>query len=182
VPAKGARLVVDASVAGAAGGRTATAPTATRCRDFLETLRQETRCCIVMPPKLKDEWDKHKSVFASRWLVAMASRGRVIFIDVPLSNKMRREIERVAATKKSEVNALRKDFHLVEAAIAHDETVVSLDELVRRLFKAAALGVAAIKKVVWVNPVNSAEQPLVWLRSGTKAENVRMLGYVEPES
>ena len=59
---------------------------------------------------------------------------------------------------------------------------VSLDELVRRLFKAAALGVAAIKKVVWVNPVNSAEQPLVWLRSGAKAENVRMLGYVEPES
>jgi len=183
VPVKRARrLVVDASVAGAAGGKTATAPTSTGCRNFLLTLRQETDCCVVMPPKLKDEWDKHKSVFASRWLVAMASRGRVIFIDVPLSNRMRREIERVAATKRSEVDALRKDFHLVEAAIAHDRTVVSLDELVRRLFKAAALSVAAIKRVVWVNPVNAAEQPLVWLRNGAKAENVRMLGYVEPES
>ena len=80
------------------------------------------------------------------------------------------------------MDALRKDFHLIEAAIAHDRTVVSLDELVRRLFKAAALSVAAIKRVVWVNPVNAAEQPLVWLRNGAKAENVLMLGYVEPES
>ena len=183
MPAKGARrLVVDASVAGAAGGRTATAPIATRCRDFLETLRQETRCCIVLPPKLNEEWEGHMTPFASRWLKAMARRGRVVVDDVPLSNRMRREIEHIAATKKSEVDALRKDFHLVEAAIAHDRTVVSLDELVRRLFKAAALSVRAIKQVVWVNPVNAAEQPLVWLRSGAKAENVRMLGYVEPES
>jgi len=155
VPAKRARrLVVDASVAGAAGGRTAAAPTATRCRDFLETLRQETRCRIVLPPKLNEEWEGHMTPFASRWLKAMARRGRVVIDDVPLSNKMRREIERVAARKRSEVDALRKDFHLVEAAIAHDRTVVSLDELVRRLFKAAALSVTAIKKVVWVNPVN----------------------------
>ena len=65
----------------------------------------------------------------------MARRGRVVVDDVPLSNRMRREIERVAATKKSEVDALRKDFHLVEAAIAHDRMVVSLDELVEETFQ-----------------------------------------------
>ncbi|HZT57104.1 MAG TPA: hypothetical protein VFA21_00615 [Pyrinomonadaceae bacterium] len=182
MPAKRARrLVVDASVAGAAGGGTATAPTATRCRDFLETLRQETRCCIVLPPKLNDEWERHMTPFASRWLKAMARRGRVIIDDVPPSNRMRREIERAAATKKTEVDALRKDFHLIEAAIAHDRIVVSRDEEVRGLFKAAAASVAAIKKVIWVNPVKPDEQPLVWLRSGAKAENVRTLGYVEPQ-
>lgn len=158
----------------------ATAPTATRCRDFLETLRQETSCRIVLPPKLNDEWERHMTPFASRWLKAMARRGRVVIEDVPPSNRMRREIERVAATKKTEVDALRKDFHLVEAAIAHDRVVISLDELVRRLFKTAAAGVAAIKKVIWVNPVNPNEQPLAWLRSGAKAENVRALDYVEP--
>jgi hypothetical protein len=173
---------VDTSVAGAAGGKTATAPTSTRCRDFLETLRQKTRCSVVMPPKLKDEWERHKSTFASGWLVAMASRRRVFFDDVPPSNKMRREIERVAATSQGEIKALRKDFHLIEAAIATDRNVVSLDETVRRLFRTAARSVAAIEKVVWVNPTNTAEESIAWLQKGTKPENARMLGHKTPES
>lgn len=171
---------MDASVAGAAGGKTATAPTSTRCRDFLLTMRQETGCLVVMPPKLRDEWEAHRSGFARTWLVSMASRRRVLFDDFPPSNRMRRDIESAAATKKSETDALRKDFHLVEAAIGTDKTVVSLDETVRRLFKAAAHGVAAIRKVVWVNPDETAEQPLEWLRGGAKAENARMLGHVKP--
>jgi hypothetical protein len=184
VPVKrGRRLVVDASVAGAAGGKTATAPASTRCRDFLLTLLRETDCCIVMSPKLRDEWDKHQSALASTWLTTMTSRRRVlILVDLPSSNRMRREIERVATKKKSEVDALRKDFHLIEAAIAHDKTVVSSDEIVRRLFKAAAHSVAVIKKVVWVNPVAPAEEPIAWLLGGAKAENIRMLGYVEHET
>lgn len=171
--------MVDASVAGAAGGKTATAPASTRCRDFLLTLRQETECRIVMQPKLKDEWDAHKSLFARTWLTAMVSRGRVIFDEVPPSNRMRREIESSAAANQRDLKALRKDFHLVEAAIATDRTVVSLDETVRRLFKAAAQSVVAIKKVVWVNPSIAAEQPVKWLRNGAKPENARMLGYLE---
>lgn len=183
MPAKRARrLVLDASVAGAAGRKTAMDPTSTDCRKFLLALQQETDCCVVMPPKLKGEWDSHMSSFASTWRNAMARRGRVFFDVVPPSNRMRREIERAAASRKSEVDALRKDFHLIEAAIAHDRIVVSRDEEVRGLFKAAARSVAAIKKVVWVNPVNAAEQPLAWLRDGAKTENARMLGHVEPEA
>lgn len=130
-----------------------------------------------MPPKLKDEWERHKSTFASGWLVSMVSRRRVIFDDVPPSNKMRREIERAAATKPSEVKALRKDFHLIEAAIATDRIVVSLDETVRKLFRTASRSVAAIEKVVWVNPTNTAEESVMWLRRGAKPENARMLGH-----
>jgi hypothetical protein len=77
------------------------------------------------------------------------------------------------------VEALRKDFHLVEAAIATDRTVVSLDEIVRRLLKAAAASVAGIKKVVWVNPDRTAEQAINWLVAGAKPESERMLGHRE---
>lgn len=132
-----------------------------------------------MPPKLKDEWDAHKSLFARTWLTAMASRGRVIFDEVPPGKRMRREIEKAGAANQRDVAALRKDFHLVEAAIATDRTVVSLDETVRQLFMAAAQGVAAITKVVWVNPTITAEQPVTWLKNGAKPENARMLGYLE---
>lgn len=172
---KNRRLVVDASVAAAAGETMA--PTSKRCRDFLMTLRQETDCRVVMPPPLKDEWDAHRSGFARTWLVNMAQRGRVISDPVEPSEKMRRKIESAAATKKKEVDALLKDFHLIEAAIANDRTVVSLDEIVRKLFRAAARSVEAIRKVVWVNPVEPAEDAVVWLKGGAKAEAVRMLGH-----
>ena len=140
-------------------------------------MRQETDCLIIMPPKLRDEWEAHRSGFARAWLVNMTQRRRVVFGDIPPSNRLRREIVGAAATKRSEAEALQKDFHLVEAAIASDRTVVSLDETVRRLFKAAAHGVAAIKKVVWVNPVEPAEEAIEWLRGGAKAEPARMLGH-----
>lgn len=171
---KGRRLVVDASVAAAAGETMA--PTSKRCRDFLLTLRQETDCRVVMPPPLKDEWDAHRSGFARTWLVNMAQRGRVIPDPVEPSDKMRRKIESAAAKKKKEADALLKDFHLIEAAINNDRTVVSLDEIVRRLFKAAAQSVEAIRKVVWVNPVKPAEDAVEWLRGGARAEAARMLG------
>jgi hypothetical protein len=165
---------VDASVAAAAGETLA--PTSKRCRDFLLTLRQETDCRVVMPPSLKDEWDAHRSLFARTWLANMTQRGRVISDAVEPSEKMRRKIESAAATKKREVDALLKDFHLIEAAIANDRTVVSLDEVVRRLFKAAAQGVETIRKVIWVNPTRPAEDAVGWLRGGARAEAARMLG------
>lgn len=113
----------------------------------------------------------------------MASRRRVIFDDVPPSNKMRREIERVAATNPGEIEILRKDFHLIEAAIATDRTVVSLDEAVKRLFRTAALSsVTAIEKIVWVNPTNTAEDSVAWLQKGAKPENTRMLRHNAHES
>ncbi|MCA1614563.1 MAG: hypothetical protein LC795_10580 [Acidobacteria bacterium] len=178
MPAKKARrLVVDASVASAAGGKAATATAPKRCRDFLSTLRDETGCHVVIPPMLRDEWEEHMSGFTRVWLRNMTQRGRVIPRDVVPSTRMRREIVRAAATKKTEADALQKDFHLVEAAIAYDKTVVSLDDEVRRLFKAAARSVIAIKKVVWVNPVEPAEKSIEWLRDGARAEPVRMLSH-----
>jgi hypothetical protein len=177
VPAKrGRRLVVDASVAGAAGGTTATAPDSARCRDFLLTMRDETDCRAVMSDKLKEEWMAHRSRLARTWLVDMVSRRRVIFANVPPSEKMRHKIEDAAVTKKKDADNLLKDYHLVEAATAHDKTVVSLDETVRGLFKAAAQRVEAIRKIVWVNPVKPVEDAVGWLRGGAKAEAVRMLG------
>jgi len=118
------------------------------------------------------------SHFASTWLAAMAARGRVMSDKIGANVVTRREIEGAAATPKK-MTALRKDFHLIEAALANDLSVVSLDEIVRRLFKAAAPAVAAIQKVVWVNPAVPAERPIEWLVKGARAESARMLGHRE---
>lgn len=177
MPARAARrLVIDASVGGAAGGKTATAPTSTNCRDFLLAVRRG-RYRVVMTAQLRREWDEHKSVFARTWLTAMVTRGDVIFLDIPASNKLRREIEQAGAMRAAEVKAMRKDFHLLEAALATEQNVISLDEIVRALFAAAAGQVVAIKNLVWVNPDKPEEEAIVWLEKNAKRERKRMLGF-----
>jgi hypothetical protein len=72
---------------------------------------------------------------------------------------------------------MRKDYHLLEAAIATDHSVVSLDETVRVLFASAAGSIVALKNVVWVNPDKAGEKSIDWLERNAKPERKRMLGH-----
>ncbi len=107
----------------------------------------------------------------------MKSHGDVIFPDVQASNKLRREIEQVVAPSAAELRAMRKDYHLLEAALATDQNVISLDEIVRALFDTAAVSVVALKNIVWVNPDKATEEPIAWLEKNAKPERKRMLGF-----
>jgi hypothetical protein len=70
-----------------------------------------------------------------------------------------------------------KDIHLLEAALATDRTIVSLDEnTARKYFIQAAQEIEALKTVVWVNPDVDEEQPIAWLLAGAPDEKERMLG------
>jgi hypothetical protein len=138
------RLVVDASVASAAGQTLY--PSSFRSREFLaEVLKISHR--IVMTAALAEEWDKHQSLFALRWRAQMRSQAKIIdFVDV----------ENVDV--RSEVTmslGVMKDLHLVEAALATDKLVVSLDD------RAVADGGHAI----------------YWLRAGANPVERWKLGY-----
>jgi hypothetical protein len=63
-------LVVDASVARAAGSLESKHPTGILCRDFLMGVRSVCHR-IVWTEAIKVEWDKHDSVFARQWRVSM---------------------------------------------------------------------------------------------------------------
>ncbi len=70
-----------------------------------------------------------------------------------------------------------KDACLIEATLATDRTVASLDERVRGLFGQAAGQVGELRTIVWVNPEREEETPLLWLKRGAPAEPERTLGY-----
>lgn len=72
------RLVIDASVARAAGGEDAKNETSKSCRNFLAKV-MAISYQIVMTPELKAEWDKHKSVFAQRWLSSMVAKKKLVY-------------------------------------------------------------------------------------------------------
>jgi hypothetical protein len=73
-----------------------------------------------------------------------------------------------------------KDIHLVEAARATDEAVLSLDDTVRNLLAAASQRVRALRKIVWVNPGTAGESACTWLRSGAPPDKELQLGASTP--
>ncbi|HKV39172.1 MAG TPA: hypothetical protein VJX67_08160 [Blastocatellia bacterium] len=155
------RLVVDASVASAAG-RTQH-PTSFRSREFLGEVLKISHCA-VMTATLAGEWDKHQSLYAARWRADMRSRNKIVDLIALQNDDVRRQVQ---ISK-----AIEKDLHLIEAALATDKIVISLDDRAQ-----AGLCVDATKEVVWVNAVAEGGHAIYWLRDGAPPKNEWKLGY-----
>jgi len=65
----------------------------------------------------------------------------------------------------------------VEAALAADLIVVSLDETVRGLLKGVSAQVTEVRPVTWANPDKEDEGCIAWLEGGAEVEGHRQLGY-----
>ncbi len=68
-----------------------------------------------------------------------------------------------------------KDLHLIDAAMATDRSIVSLDDTVRKLFADLSDMVGELRNIVWVNPAEENERPVEWLLDGAPAEEERLL-------
>jgi len=175
VPSKVSRaLVVDASVARSSGGEEATYPTSKNCRDCLKTILALPHR-VVMSQPITDEWNKHKSAFARGWLVSMTARRRILRVEPEPLEELRQKLQEIAGRQK-DADAMLKDFHLIEAALVTDQTVIALDEIVRTLFGTSCQTVGQMKSIVWVNPDKPEEQPFAWLEAGAEPEKHRQLG------
>lgn len=168
------RLVVNASVARAAGGEGATASISINCTEFLETFRDDSPHHVVMTFELSEEWDEHQSNFAAEWLGNMIATRRFHYIELPQNRALYAEIE-ATAVREEDINAMLKDFHLLGAALETGQTIISLDETVRQLFKQASQQVGEIRNIIWVNPDRTEEQPILWLQNGAPPEPHRQL-------
>jgi len=129
-----------------------------------------------MSQPIADEWNKHKSAFARQWLVSMTARKRVVRVEPELLEELRQRLQKIAGSQK-DADAMLKDFHLIEAALVTDQTVIALDEIVRALFSTSCHAVGQMKSVVWVNPDKPEEQSFAWLEAGAEPEKHRQLGF-----
>jgi hypothetical protein len=69
-----------------------------------------------------------------------------------------------------------KDCHLVEAALATDLRVASLDDRVRGHFGRLAGTIDVLRPILWVNPAIAEERVVDWLESGAPDQKRRRLG------
>lgn len=169
-------LVIDASVARASGSEIATYPTSVHCRDFLQTVLSVCHR-VVMTPDIRDEWNKHNSRFAREWLRRMIAKKKLVPLvaDIETSRILWGRVEKLTNNDKQRAEML-KDLCLLEAAIATDKTVISLDDKTARKFfaKAAAEGVL-LEDIVWVNPDKLEEKPIAWLEKGASPDKAKLL-------
>jgi len=106
----------------------------------------------------------------------MQARKKVHHIGDAVDNELRGRIEHASSqAKEYEREAMRKDYRLVEAAIATVRVVISLDEKVRKLFAVATREVGELRFIVWVNPERLEEEPMHWLENGARADRKRLL-------
>ncbi|MBE9225789.1 hypothetical protein IQ264_10175 [Phormidium sp. LEGE 05292] len=168
-------LVIDASVARAAGGESAISKSK-YCRDFLLAVLDISHR-VVMTQDIRKEWDKHQSNFSRTWLRTMIAKKKLEYrSDILINDELWKGVEDFTDFDNQR-KAMVKDLLLIEAALVTDKIIVSLDEVVRKLFHQAAEQVEELRNIVWVNPAKSEEQAISWLESGAAAEQERMLGF-----
>jgi hypothetical protein len=166
-------LVIDASIARAAGSLESTHPTGTRCRQFLQTVRGVCHR-MAWNVAIRQEWDKHQSQFARTWLVSMFNLGKLRSVPDDPSEEFRDAI-REHAPNDGAREAMLKDAHLAEAAMAGDSRVAALDETVRGHFGRLSPAFPTLCQVVWVNPVLEGQPCIDWLKAGAETEPHRLL-------
>ena len=173
------RLVVDASVVRSAGGEGAVHPVAKRCRDFLLTVLFACHRMVVTPD-IEDEWKRHRSAFASKWRYSMYAKKKVVYLADCRDENLRQKI--LAVTRDDPrsdalMEILDKDVHLVEAAIATDKVIFSLDEVAKAAFRRVAASFALVRPVLWVNPSDAShEAATTWLTTGGGQPDLWRLG------
>lgn len=168
----GLAIVVDASVARAAGESGKPQPEACR-QSLLAILNHGYRLAMSAP--LRAEWMKprsdnalpYASLFALRWLTQMQSAGRVEEITLAENSALRQRCLQALQEDRqtvTSVEAVSKDLHLVETALQADRRVLSLDiRIVHHLEKLQEIA-AEICSVMWVHPVKHPAE--AWLREG----------------
>lgn len=158
----GLAVVVDASVARAAGGAGAAHSAACACRDALEALRLAGLRVAFSPP-LHDEWRRHKSAFARKWLASMYARRRVSKMTPAPFEPLRAACASLEERKLQ--RAIEKDAHLVDAAFAADRRVLSSDAEVQRALQMLAEQVVDLQHMLWGDP--ATDGCVACVRAGT---------------
>lgn len=173
----GKRLVIDTNIARAVSE--STNPTSINCRLFINAVR-DLEFRVVITPDLLEEWKRHRSRVFNRWLTAMFARKLDFRIDDVENSKLREQIEQHAATE-TDTREMLKDALLLEAAMATDWIVTSMNETDHQRFKDVSQHIFEIRAILWVNPDIPDENCIQWLEDGAPADDFRKLGYRDDE-
>lgn len=171
----GKALVIDACVARSAG-ETSAYPASVQCRQCLLAIRDHKHY-VVTTQSIKEEWRKHASTFSRRWLVNMTATKRVRVLDSKEIQPIAGLVDYLAQkNSKSDLEAVFKDIHLLEAASMTENRVISSDNKMAEILSNTALEIAALRAILWANPTKLEEKAVEWIADGAPWDPGRSLG------
>lgn len=168
------RLVIDISLAGSAGNNPDPTSRSKICRNFLK-LVFALQYRWVLTPELQREWNLSRNAFTRKWRQSMYQHGLRYSKVISQDAELRMDIEN-NSLDTPDLKAMLKDCHLLEAALATDKCIASLDDKVRIKFKRVAGSITSIRSIAWVNPEKLLERVEDWLRDGAENQKHRLLG------
>ena len=95
----------------------------------------------------------------------MMARKKIEIVEVPSHLSLEKRIKLAVADKRV-VAIIEKDRRLIEAALATDQRVASLDDKVRKHLQDHRSKLPEVASICWVNPNTPAEGVVAWLESG----------------
>ena len=137
-------LVVDANLLHAAGYAEGDA---SKARGILQSI---IAIChrVLLSAEAFVEWNCHASRFSRTWRVGMQSRGKIRHVDLQLVHHEAMLEE--SGLEPSRLPNLKKDLHLVVAALEHgDRIVISHDKRAARVFSDLASAIPSYGTVEW---------------------------------
>ena len=163
------RLVIDSDVARSAG--TKEDPISQSCREVLQAVLDICHK-VVLTEDIFAEWKRHRSNFTFIWLRSMVARKKQIILKEVTNDDLRARIDALSLDEQR-LDIIKKDLHLVEAALETDHIIISRDETARALFQEASEEIGGLKRIVWINPTHEEEHVKDWLSEGAKLERSR---------
>ncbi|MFN8225063.1 MAG: hypothetical protein U0R50_17660 [Gaiellales bacterium] len=112
---------------------------------------------IAMTDDVKSEWDRHASRWSQNWYASMVRKGKVRFVVPDDCGDIQEAIENADVGHMAR-EAMKKDLHLVAAALRASMTVVTRDGRCAAFYTELAAGVPRLNDLIWIDP-QSGELP-----------------------
>jgi hypothetical protein len=112
----------------------------------------------VLSRDLEREWERHASEFSRMWWTRMKRKGAIAELGPCQNQALRGDIEACAEPEPLK-QAMRDDVHLVEAALATELRIVSLDTEARDLFQRLQTSVQLVSQISWIDPRDGPRPP-----------------------
>jgi len=139
-------VVVDSSVVQSAGETEY--PVSRVCREVLDGI---LRIChhIIITNAIREEWKRHHSRYTRKWRFQMNGRKK---IEVIKEDKLPSLKINESYFTESELDALKKDLPLLEAACFGDGIIITRDERVRDICSKYEKQIKLTKSIRWIIP------------------------------
>lgn len=158
------KLVIDANIAHSAG--TSEVPSSRYSRECLNAVL-DFKHIAVFSSQLREEWREHSSSYARKWRRSMTARKR---IENAEGEEFAPHLDSACACLDQDVwkDALRKDFHLVQAALASDQTILSNERNFPQYVAIACRTVRVLSALYYANPVIERDVCRLWITAGAE--------------